>query len=59
MLVNNYEKFEHNDARWLNIKILNIDPVKSMYYDILALKECIKYIKEKGTTLFINPDEHE
>lgn len=47
-LANNYEEFEHNGARCFNIKVPNMGPAKAVYYDILALKECIKYIKENN-----------
>lgn len=45
-LADNYNKFEHNGARCFNIKVPDIGPAKAVYYDIAALKECIKYIKE-------------
>ena len=45
-LADNTDEFEHNDARCFNIKVPDIGPAKAVYYDIVALKECIKYIKE-------------
>lgn len=45
-LADNNSEFEHNGARCFNVKVPNIGPAKAVYYDIAALKECIKYIKE-------------
>ena len=45
-LADNDNEFEHNGARCFNIKVPDIGPAKAVYYDIAALKECIKYIKE-------------
>ena len=45
-LADNDNEFEHNGARCFNVKVPNIGPAKAVYYDIAALKECIKYIKE-------------
>lgn len=45
-LADNTKEFEHNGARCFNVKVPNIGPAKAVYYDIAALKECIKYIKE-------------
>lgn len=45
---NNTSEFEHNGARCFNINVPNIGPAKAVYYDIKALKECIKYIKENN-----------
>ena len=39
-------EFEHNDARCFNINVPNIGPAKAVYYDVKALKESIKHIKE-------------
>lgn len=47
-LLDNYEEFLHNGARCFNIKVPNIGPAKAVYYDVLALKKCIKYIKENN-----------
>ena len=38
--------FEHNRARCFNINVPNIGAAKAVYYDIFALRECIRYIKE-------------
>ena len=45
-LADNDNEFEHNGARCFNVKVPDIGPAKAVYYDIVALKECIKYIKE-------------
>ena len=42
----NKEDFEYNGARCFNIKVPNIGPAKAVYYDIMALKKSLKYIKE-------------
>ena len=47
-LSDNREQFQHNGARCFNIKVPNIGPAKAVYYDILALNECIKYIKKNN-----------
>lgn len=45
-LANDTREFEHNGARCFNVKVPNIGAAKAVYYDIMALRECIKYIKE-------------
>lgn len=47
-LADNNEIFEHNGARCFNIKVPNIGAAKAVYYDVAALKECIRYIKENN-----------
>ena len=47
-LADNDNEFEHNGARCFNIKVPDIGPAKAVYYDIIALKECIRYIKENN-----------
>lgn len=47
-LADNYDEFEHNGARCFNIKVPNIGAAKAVYYDILALKESIKYIEKNN-----------
>lgn len=44
-LADNDNEFEHNGARCFNVKVPDIGAAKAVYYDIAALKECIKYIK--------------
>lgn len=39
-------EFEHNGARCFSINVPNIGAAKAVYYDIMALRESIKYIKE-------------
>lgn len=39
-------EFEYNGARCFNINVPNIGPGKAVYYDIVALKQCIKYIEK-------------
>ena len=41
-------EFEHNNARCFTVKVPNIGPAKAVYYDVKALKETIKYIKENN-----------
>jgi len=40
-------EFEYNNARCFYIKWKNLGPARAIFYDVDALKECIKYIKEK------------
>lgn len=47
-LANDTREFEYNGARCFNINVPNIGPAKAVYYDIMALRECIKYIKENN-----------
>lgn len=47
-LANNDKEFEYNGARCFNIKVPSIGAAKAVYYDIFALKESIKYIKENN-----------
>jgi rhamnosyltransferase len=47
-LADNFKEFKHNGARCFNVKVPNIGPAKAVYYDIVALKESIKYIKENN-----------
>ena len=39
-------EFEFHNARCFKIHIPQIGPAQAIYYDVKALKECIKYIKE-------------
>lgn len=47
-LADNTKEFEHNGARCFNINVPNIGPAKAVYYDVVALKECIRYIKKNN-----------
>lgn len=40
-------EFEFHNARCFKIHIPQIGPAQAIYYDVKALKECIKYIREK------------
>lgn len=42
------KEFEYNSARCFNIKVPNIGSAKAVYYDVVALKNSIKYIKENN-----------
>ncbi len=41
-------EFKYNDARCFTIKVPNIGPAKAVYYDIMALRKSIRYIKENN-----------
>lgn len=41
-----YGEFEKNNARCFKIKVPNIGSAQAIYYDVKALSECCKYIKE-------------
>lgn len=43
-------EFEHNDAKCFNINVPNIGPTKAVYYDLMALRKCIKDIKLNNIT---------
>lgn len=43
-----YDEFEYNNSRCFNVKVPNIGPAKAVYYDIAALKQCIKYIEKNN-----------
>lgn len=45
-LANDTREFEHNGARCFNVNVPNIGPAKAVYYDLVALRGCIRYIKE-------------
>jgi rhamnosyltransferase len=47
-LSDNDNEFEYNGARCFNINVPNIGPAKAVFYDIIALKESVKYIKENN-----------
>ncbi|OVE35719.1 glycosyl transferase [Priestia aryabhattai] len=47
-MADNNDEFYHNEARCFNVKVPNIGSAKAVLYDILSLKECLKYIKEKN-----------
>jgi len=39
-------EFEHHDARCFQIRVPNIGPAKAIYYDVVALRQCIAYCKQ-------------
>lgn len=39
-------EFEYHNARCFKIKVPDIGAVQSIYYDVAALRECLKYIKK-------------
>ncbi|MEF2889960.1 MAG: DUF1972 domain-containing protein [Turicibacter sanguinis] len=45
---NDSSEFEYHNARCFNIKVPNIGPAQAIYYDVIALKECCKYIKKNN-----------
>ena len=51
----NHEE-EYNNARCFYVKVPNIGPAKAIYYDLIALKKAIKYIKKnelKNVTIYL------
>lgn len=55
-LAKNNEEFEYNNARCFNVNVPNIGPAKAIYYDLVALRRGIKYIKKnkiKNTTIYL------
>lgn len=44
-LGNNNDEFIYNNARCFNINTPNIGPAKAIYYDVIALKKSLYYIK--------------
>lgn len=47
-LADNDKEFIYNNARCFNINVPKIGAAKAVYYDILALKESLKYIRENN-----------
>lgn len=41
------DEFIYNNAHCFNVHVPNIGPAKAVYYDIKALSDIVKYIKEK------------
>jgi len=39
-------QFQYHNARCFQIKVPNIGPAQAIYYDIAALKDCCKYIRD-------------
>lgn len=45
---NENSEFEYNNARCFNVNVLNIGAAQAIYYDVTALSQCCKYIKENN-----------
>lgn len=45
-LSDNDNETEYHGAHCFNVKVPNIGPAKAVYYDIIALKYCVQYIKK-------------
>lgn len=45
-LSNDSKEFQYKTAHCFNVNVPNIGPAKAVYYDIAALRYCIKYIKK-------------
>ena len=45
-LASDNEEFKYNNVICFNVKVPNIGAAKAIYYDVMALRECIKYIKK-------------
>jgi len=42
------KEFYYNNVRCFNVKVPNIGSAKAVLYDILSIKECLKYIKKNN-----------
>ena len=40
-------RYEYNNARCFNVKVPDIGAAKAVYYDLAAIKRCIKYCKKR------------
>lgn len=47
-LSNNNNETEYHGAHCFNVNVPNIGPAKAVYYDLAALKYCVKYIKDNN-----------
>ncbi len=50
------EEKQYNGARCFNVKVPNFGPAKAIYYDIIAIKKSLKYIKKnkiKGAIIYV------
>lgn len=47
------KEFEYNNARCFNVNVPNIGPAQAIYYDVYALKNVCKYVKENNIKDFI------
>lgn len=50
---NNNEEYEYHNARCFNVKVPNIGPAQAIYYDVMALSMCCKYIKKNNIKKFV------
>ena len=41
-------EFEYHNARCFKIKVPNIGPAQAIYYDVVALNDCCKFIKDNN-----------
>ena len=39
-------EFQYHNARCFQVKVPNIGPAQAVYYDVMALQQCCKYIKK-------------
>lgn len=44
----NNTEYEHNGARCFMVKVPSIGPAKAIYYDIAALRACIRYCRKQN-----------
>lgn len=49
-LAKNNQRYTHNGAKCFNVKVPDIGPAKAIWYDIAALRRCIKYCKARPGT---------
>lgn len=42
------KEFEYHNAHCFQIKVPNIGPAQAIYYDVAAMKYCVRYIKENN-----------
>lgn len=41
-------EFKYNNARCFSVRVPDIGPAKAVYYDLMALNKCVKYIKRNN-----------
>lgn len=44
----NNDEFYYNNARCFHLKVPNVGSAKAVLYDLMSLRECIRYIKENN-----------
>jgi len=47
-LADNNEEFEYNNSRCFNIKVPKVGSAKAVLYDVMSLKETVRYIEENN-----------